>query len=191
MCISTWNVVLRVVSVWKRDSLRIYYVESLWESCGAGTSAIVFDGIWLRVNSTGTLSPCRERGKHWMGWGSVCMSAKGWDYGYVFMSLCEEWSTAVHVWWVRMWGGMCDTGSCVSVWLCECVCKKSVTGCWSVSTCVALCACVGSSWHSSDCLSVRGSLHVCQRGSWTGGPADCELPRTHLWALMRAERGTP
>lgn len=40
-----WNVVLRVVSVWKRDSLRIYYVESLWESCGAGTSAIAFDGM--------------------------------------------------------------------------------------------------------------------------------------------------
>lgn len=50
MHISTWNVVLRVVSVWKQDSLRIYYVESLWESCGAGTtlhkgSAIAFDDM--------------------------------------------------------------------------------------------------------------------------------------------------
>ena len=62
---------------------------------------------------------------------------------------------------------MCDGGAaCLCDYACECVCKKSLTGCWSVRTCVALCACVGSSQHSSDCWSAYGSLDVCHSGSW-------------------------
>ena len=59
------------------------------------------------------------------------------------MSLCVrgEHSCACTV---RMGEACVARGAaCLCDYVCACVCKKSVTGCRSVSTCVALCARVG------------------------------------------------